>query len=877
MNSKKIRNIFFDYFESKGHKIIESAPITVKDDPTLMFTNAGMNQFKNIFLGDETPKNKRIANTQKCLRVSGKHNDLEEVGIDKYHHTMFEMLGNWSFGDYFKRDAIHWAWDLLVNYYKLDKKRLYVTVFGGDKNEKLEKDIEAVEIWREIVDDNKIIDGSKNDNFWEMGDTGPCGPCSEIHIDLRSEKEIKKTPTHKLINRDHPEVIEIWNLVFIEFNRKASGSLVTLPNKHVDTGMGLERLSMAIKALNSTYDTDLFKSIINSISKLSNLKYGLNEKHDVAFRVISDHIRAIVFTISDGAIPSNNKSGYVIRRILRRAVRYGFSSLEIKSPFLHKLARSVIDEYKDVFTNLQSQENFIINVILEEEKTFLKTLDNGLKKINLIKENLDGKSKTLPGKVVFELYDTYGFPYDLTELISKEHSLKIDKKSFDSFLEQQRDRSRKSSNVSSEDWEIVNDNFESNFKGYDELNLKSKIIKYREVSLDNKKKYHVVFSVTPFYAESGGQVGDIGYMIFGDEKLKIENTFKENDLIIHQIDKIPNDLNSEFELSVNIIRRRLISRNHSATHLLHSALREVLGDHVTQKGSLVNDKVLRFDFSHFTKISEDDLKKISDIVNNKILDSIKVEILNDLSIDKAKKMGAMALFGEKYGDKVRVVIIDKSFSTELCGGTHVSNTSEIGLFKIISEGSISSGIRRIEALTSKELNLFLEKQSKEVITLKEILKSNNLVDSVSGLISKNKQLEDQISKFDTFRKKSIKDEIKEKIKKVNDISLVIHHFEDEKLDFIKQIGFEFEKEYKNIVFLATSKFNQKPSILLLISRSIIAKTKLDARIIIKDLSKHIGGSGGGQVFLSTAGGKNSEGLKSVLIEGESYFKKVLNN
>lgn len=877
MNSKKIRNIFFDYFESKEHKIIESAPITVKDDPTLMFTNAGMNQFKNIFLGDETPKNKRIANTQKCLRVSGKHNDLEEVGIDKYHHTMFEMLGNWSFGDYFKRDAIHWAWDLLVNYYKLDKKRLYVTVFGGDKNEKLEKDIEAVEIWREIVDDNKIIDGSKNDNFWEMGDTGPCGPCSEIHIDLRSEKEIKKTPTHKLINRDHPEVIEIWNLVFIEFNRKASGSLVTLPNKHVDTGMGLERLSMAIKALNSTYDTDLFKSIINSISKLSNLKYGLNEKHDVAFRVISDHIRAIVFTISDGAIPSNNKSGYVIRRILRRAVRYGFSSLEIKSPFLHKLARSVIDEYKDVFTNLQSQENFIINVILEEEKTFLKTLDNGLKKINLIKENLDGKNKTLPGKVVFELYDTYGFPYDLTELISKEHSLKIDKKSFDSFLEQQRDRSRKSSNVSSEDWEIVNDNFESNFKGYDELNLKSKIIKYREVSLDNKKKYHVVFSVTPFYAESGGQVGDIGYMIFGDEKLKIENTFKENDLIIHQIDKIPNDLNSEFELSVNIIRRRLISRNHSATHLLHSALREVLGDHVTQKGSLVNDKVLRFDFSHFTKISEDDLKKISDIVNNKILDSIKVEILNDLSIEKAKKMGAMALFGEKYGDKVRVVIIDKSFSTELCGGTHVSNTSEIGLFKIISEGSISSGIRRIEALTSKELNLFLEKQSKEVITLKEILKSNNLVDSVSGLISKNKQLEDQIGKFDTFRKKSIKDEIKEKIKKVNDISLVIHHFEDEKLDFIKQIGFEFEKEYKNIVFLATSKFNQKPSILLLISRSIIAKTKLDARIIIKDLSKHIGGSGGGQVFLSTAGGKNSEGLKSVLIEGESYFKKVLNN
>ena len=877
MNSKKIRNIFFDYFESKGHKIIESAPITVKDDPTLMFTNAGMNQFKNIFLGDETAKTKRIANTQKCLRVSGKHNDLEEVGIDKYHHTMFEMLGNWSFGDYFKKDAIYWAWDLLVNHYKLDSKRLYITVFGGDKKEELKKDNEAVEVWKEIVDDKKIIDGSKKDNFWEMGDTGPCGPCSEIHIDLRSEEEIKKLPTHKLINRDHPEVIEIWNLVFIEFNRRSNGTLESLPNKHVDTGMGLERLSMAIEGLNSTYDTDLFKSIIDSISKLSNLKYGLNEKHDIAFRVISDHIRAIVFTISDGAIPSNNKSGYVIRRILRRAVRYGFSTLEIKSPFLHKLAKSVIEDYKGVFTNLKSQENFILNVILEEEKTFLKTLDNGLKKINIIKEKLDDKNKIIPGDIVFELYDTYGFPYDLTELIARENNLQIDKKSFDNYLEEQRDRSRKSSEKSSDEWKIVNGNLESDFHGYEKLNLKSKIVKFREVNSENNKKYHIVFSNTPFYAESGGQVGDIGFMTSKEEKINIENTFKENELTIHLANRIPSNLNSEFELSVNSFRRRLISKNHSATHLLHSALREVLGNHVTQKGSLVNDKILRFDFSHFTKISDDDLNKISDIVNNKIFDSIEVEILDDLSIDKAKKMGAMALFGEKYGDKVRVIIIDKKFSTELCGGTHVSNTSEIGLFKIISEGSISSGIRRIEALTSKELKSFSDKQSKDLSSLKELLKSNNLVESVSSLLNKNKNLETQINKFDILRKNFIKDEIKKKINTVNSSNLILHHFQDEKVDFIKQIGFEFDKEFENIIFLATTEFNQKPSILLLISKSLIKEFKLDARIIIKDLSKHIGGSGGGQDFLSTAGGKKTKGLKTVLIEGESYFNKVLNN
>ena len=873
MDTKKIRKLFFDFFKAKKHEIVDSAPITIKNDPSLMFTNAGMNQFKNIFLGDEIPKCKRIANTQKCLRVSGKHNDLEEVGIDKYHHTMFEMLGNWSFGDYFKENAIQWAWDLLVNVYKLDEKRLYVSIFGGDKKDNLEKDIESYNIWNKIVDDVKIIDGSKKDNFWEMGETGPCGPCSEIHIDLRSENEIKKIPTRNLINKDHPEVIEIWNLVFIEFNRLSNGKLVLLPNKHVDTGMGLERLAMAIKGLKSTYDIDLFDSTIKSLSKESNYNYGENSKIDIAFRVIVDHIRAIVFTISDGEIPSNNKSGYVIRRILRRAVRYGFSSLNIKKPFLHKLAKTVILDYSDIFDNLINQQDFIVKVILEEEKTFLKTLDKGLSMISHIKNEAINENKTISGKIAFELYDTYGFPYDLTDLIAKENNLSVDEDEFKIQLELQRNRSRNVSKITKEDWTIISQEGNCEFVGYKKLSSKSKILKYRKTIDKELTSYHVVFNITPFYSESGGQVGDTGYLIYDGKKIEILNTIKENDLTIHQLNELPLNLNDFYKLEVNAFRRSLISNNHSATHLLHAALQKILGNHVIQKGSLVNDKALRFDFSHFTKISDTEIRDIQNLVNEKIRKNIEVKVLENTPIEKAKKMGAMALFGEKYGKNVRVVIIDNKYSIELCGGTHVSFTSEIGTFKVISESSISSGIRRIEALTSVEAENYIINESNEIKELKSILKAGDVLSAVNSLLSKNKKLEKKVLGFSKIKKNNLKDDLKKNILIKNDINILINEFDDESLDMIKKIGFELKNEFKNLIFLATTKHNSKPSILLLISEDLVNKFNLDSRIIINDLSVYIEGGGGGQQFFSTAGGKNIDGLSKVISIGKKMILK----
>jgi alanyl-tRNA synthetase len=871
MDTKKIRKLFFDFFKAKKHEIVDSAPITIKNDPSLMFTNAGMNQFKNIFLGDENPKYKRIANTQKCLRISGKHNDLEEVGIDKYHHTMFEMLGNWSFGDYFKENAIQWAWDLLINIYKLDEKRLYVSIFGGDKKDNLEKDIESYNIWNKIVDDVKIIDGSKKDNFWEMGETGPCGPCSEIHFDLRSENEIKKIPTRNLINKDHPEVIEIWNLVFIEFNRLSDGKLVLLPNKHVDTGMGLERLAMAIKGLKSTYDIDLFDSIIKSLSKESNYKYGENSKIDIAFRVIVDHIRAIVFTISDGEIPSNNKSGYVIRRILRRAVRYGFSSLNIKKPFLHKLAKTVISEYGDIFDNLINQQNFIVKVILEEEKTFLKTLDKGLSMISNIKNEAINENKTISGKIAFELYDTYGFPYDLTDLIAKENNLSVDEDEFKTHLELQRNRSRNVSKIIKEDWEIIHQKGNCEFVGYEKLSSKSKILKYRKTIDKELTSYHVVFNTTPFYSESGGQVGDTGNLIYDGKKIEILNTIKENDLIIHQMNELPLNLNDSYKLEVNAFRRSLISNNHSATHLLHAALQKILGNHVIQKGSLVNDKALRFDFSHFTKVSDTEIRDIQKLVNGKIRNNIEIKILENIPIEKAKKMGAMALFGEKYSKNVRVVVIDNKYSIELCGGTHVSFTSEIGAFKVISESSISSGIRRIEALTSVEAENYIINESNEIKKLKSILKAGDVLSAVNSLLSKNKKLEEEVLGFSKIKKNNLKDDLKKKILIKNDTNILINEFDDESLDMIKKIGFELKNEFKNLIFLATTKHNSKPSILLLISEDLVKKFNLDSRIIINDLSVYIEGGGGGQQFFSTGGGKNIDGLSKVISIGKKMI------
>ena len=871
MDTKKIRKLFFDFFKAKKHEIVDSAPITIKNDPSLMFTNAGMNQFKNIFLGDENPKYKRIANTQKCLRISGKHNDLEEVGIDKYHHTMFEMLGNWSFGDYFKENAIQWAWDLLINIYKLDEKRLYVSIFGGDKKDNLEKDIESYNIWNKIVDDVKIIDGSKKDNFWEMGETGPCGPCSEIHFDLRSENEIKKIPTRNLINKDHPEVIEIWNLVFIEFNRLSDGKLVLLPNKHVDTGMGLERLAMAIKGLKSTYDIDLFDSTIKSLSKESNYKYGENSKIDIAFRVIVDHIRAIVFTISDGEIPSNNKSGYVIRRILRRAVRYGFSSLNIKKPFLHKLAKTVISEYGDIFDNLINQQNFIVKVILEEEKTFLKTLDKGLSMISNIKNEAINENKTISGKIAFELYDTYGFPYDLTDLIAKENNLSVDEDEFKTHLELQRNRSRNVSKIIKEDWEIIHQKGNCEFVGYEKLSSKSKILKYRKTIDKELTSYHVVFNTTPFYSESGGQVGDTGNLIYDGKKIEILNTIKENDLIIHQMNELPLNLNDSYKLEVNAFRRSLISNNHSATHLLHAALQKILGNHVIQKGSLVNDKALRFDFSHFTKVSDTEIRDIQKLVNGKIRNNIEIKILENILIEKAKKMGAMALFGEKYSKNVRVVVIDNKYSIELCGGTHVSFTSEIGAFKVISESSISSGIRRIEALTSVEAENYIINESNEIKKLKSILKAGDVLSAVNSLLSKNKKLEEEVLGFSKIKKNNLKDDLKKKILIKNDTNILINEFDDESLDMIKKIGFELKNEFKNLIFLATTKHNLKPSILLLISEDLVKKFNLDSRIIINDLSVYIEGGGGGQQFFSTGGGKNIDGLSKVISIGKKMI------
>ena len=873
MDTKKIRQIFFDFFKNKGHSIIESAPITVKDDPTLMFTNAGMNQFKDIFLGNTKSKNKRIANTQKCLRVSGKHNDLEEVGIDKYHHTMFEMLGNWSFGDYFKEDAIKWAWELLTKEYKLDESRLYVTIFGGDKSDKLSRDLESLEIWKQIVPQSKIIDGSKKDNFWEMGETGPCGPCSEIHIDLRDPKEIQAVPTSKLINKDHPEVIEIWNLVFIEFNRKIDGSLENLPEKHVDTGMGLERLSMAIDSLTSTYDTNIFRSIIKSLEKISGKKYGVEKEINIAFRVICDHIRAIVLTISDGAIPSNNKAGYVIRRILRRAVRYGYSTLQLKEPFLNELSQSVIVEYKDIFKNLSSQSDFIKEVILEEEKTFLSTLDKGLKKINEYGES----SKKVSGELVFELYDTYGFPIDLTELIFREKGINIDKEKFNELLETQRNRSRNVSKAISDEWKILKKGKKlTSFIGYEEDNSLSQIIMYRKVSEDENTNFHLVFDKTPFYPESGGQVGDKGVIYDGNEKIRVLDTFKENDLVIHLAEKLPSSLDDKIKIEIDKNRREFISKNHSATHLLHSALRDTLGNHISQKGSLVNEKILRFDFSHFSKIDVDSLEKISDIVNDKIFENIKVKIENNVNIEDAKKKGATALFGEKYGDKVRVVSIDDKFSLELCGGTHVGSTSEIGQFKILSESSISSGVRRIEASTSVESERISKLDSKTISELKNLLKSKDILESVNSLITKNKALEKEIDLKNNERKKQIKSELNSSVLKIKNVNLLINDFKDEKMNFVKQIAFELEKELKNMIFLGTLLDSNKPLILMMISKNLLDELDIDANDIINKLATHIEGSGGGQKFLATAGGKNKEGIKKVINEGRIILESILN-
>ena len=820
MTSSEIRTAFLEFFKNKGHQIVPSAPMVVKNDPTLMFTNAGMNQFKDIFLGNSPPKYKRIANTQKCLRVSGKHNDLEEVGIDTYHHTMFEMLGNWSFGDYFKKEAIAWSWELLTEVYKLPKDRLYVTVFEGDEKEKLAFDTESFDHWKKVIPEDRILKGNKKDNFWEMGDTGPCGPCTEIHIDLRTDDERKKIKGADVVNAGHPQVIEVWNNVFMEFNRKADSSLEALPARHVDTGMGFERLCMALQSKTSNYDTDVFQPIIQFIAVNAKKKYGADEKTDIAMRVMSDHIRAIIMAIADGQLPSNNKAGYVIRRILRRAVRYAFTFLDLKDPFLFKLVPIVAEQFKDVFPEIKSQQDFIMRVIQEEENAFLRTLETGIRKFE------EYKGKNIAGKFAFELYDTFGFPIDLTQLMAREKGMDVDMEGFNSSLEEQKKRSRAASVVDTEDWITVNKGDTVEFTGYDELECETEILRYRKVKAKNKEQFQIVLSHTPFYAESGGQVGDTGYLKSEKENILITDTQKENNLIIHFCDKLPVDLTSSFTAMVDKNRRKLITNNHSATHLMHSALKQVLGTHVNQKGSLVNENETRFDFSHFAKVSDAEIKQIEKIVNEKIRENIFLEERRNVPIKEATDLGAMALFGEKYGEFVRVIIFDPKFSIELCGGTHVSSTGQIGLFKIVSESAVAAGVRRMEGITAVNAEAYIDQQNAELLALRELLKNpKDAVQRVQELIDENTELLKKIEQFTAEKTQQVKKVLLDKIKRVNGISIIAERIDLPSSEAIKNLSFELKNQVENLFFLAGAEIDGKALLSLILSDNLVKGKK----------------------------------------------------
>ena len=858
MTSSQIRQAFLDFFASKGHTIVASAPIVVKNDPTLMFTNAGMNQFKDIFLGNEPPKAKRIANTQKCLRVSGKHNDLEEVGVDTYHHTMFEMLGNWSFGDYFKEEAIEWAWELLTKVYGLPKDRLYVTVFEGDAKENLAFDQEAFDFWKKWIPEDRILRGNKRDNFWEMGETGPCGPCSEIHVDLRSEEERKKVDGKTLVNESHPQVIEIWNNVFMEFNRKSDGSLEPLPAKHVDTGMGFERLCMAMQGKVSNYDTDVFTPSIQFIEETSGIKYGTSEKTDIAMRVIADHIRAISFAIADGQLPSNNKAGYVIRRILRRALRYNFTFLNIKDPFMYKLLKVISKQFENVFPELHAQEDFVARVIQEEEISFLRTLDTGIKKFEAL------NTKKIAGDFAFELYDTYGFPIDLTELMARENKMEVDMDGFNACMEEQKNRSRKATATSADDWTIVRDEDAVEFVGYDFLDCDAEILRYRKVKKGNKEQYQIVLNRTPFYAESGGQVGDTGFLQSSESKISITDTQKENNLIIHFADKIPSDINAVFKAVVDYNRRALIAKNHSATHLMHAALRNVLGTHVAQKGSMVNEHTTRFDFSHFAKMTDEEINSIEQIVNKKIRENIALNELRNVPIKQAQETGAMALFGEKYGDFVRVITFDKNFSVELCGGTHVKASGEIGLFKITGESAVAAGVRRIEAITAEGAEQFINDQLEALQKIKEIVNHpGDIVKGVTSLVEANESLKKQLAQFQNEKAQTVKADLLTKIKSHDGINRIIAQV-DLDAESIKNISYELKNQLNDLYCFLCANVDGKPHLSLMLSDSLVSEKGLNAMAIIRNLAKEIQGGGGGQPFYATAGGKNPEGLTKAL-------------
>jgi alanyl-tRNA synthetase len=856
MDSITIRRKFLDFFESKGHKIVPSAPLVLKNDPSLLFTNSGMVQFKDNFLGNAVPKYKRIADTQKCLRVSGKHNDLEDVGLDTYHQTMFEMLGNWSFGDYFKKEAIEWAWELLTGVYGLPKDKLYVTVFGGDKKDNLPVDEEAKDLWKRFVPEDRIIHGVKKDNFWEMGESGPCGPCSEIHIDLRQDPDDKR-PGASLVNNDHPQVVEIWNLVFIQFNRLASGALEPLPDKHVDTGMGFERLCMAIQKKTSNYDTDVFSPLIEFVATHAGIKYKglLEDKQDIAIRVIADHIRAVAFAIADGQLPSNTGAGYVIRRILRRAVRYGFSYLNFKEPFIHRLVPLLAMQLKSVFPELHSQLDYVERVVHEEEISFLRTLEKGLKRI----EGLE----SISGEQAFELFDTFGFPFDLTSLIARERGFTVDEKGFTEEMAKQKARSRVDAAKETGDWVVVGDDVKTEFIGYDftESN-NAHLSRYRKIKQKNKELYQLVFDRTPFYAESGGQVGDTGVATTGTENIHIIDTKKENELIIHLAEKLPSKLDGTWQLKIDNSKRRSSMNNHSATHLLHAALRQVLGKHVEQKGSLVNDAILRFDFSHFAAMTPEEISKTEAIVNRKVMENIALDEKRNVPIEQARTLGAMALFGEKYGEFVRVITFDPKFSVELCGGTHVPATGNIGLFKILSESSVAAGVRRIEAVTGEgALNYF--RQSLALLDeLKTLLKNpKDVAASLQSLVEEKHALEKKIEVVNAEKATAMAHSLAEKANKKSDHTVILESVSVPNADALKNISYNLRNKFKDLVLVLAADIEGKPQISVMLGESV---TKFNATTLIKELAKEIDGGGGGQPFYATAGGKKLEGLKNVI-------------
>lgn len=863
MDSSTIRRKFLEFFEGKGHAIVPSAPLVLKNDPTLLFTNSGMVQFKDFFLGNEQPRSHRIADTQKCLRVSGKHNDLEEVGIDTYHHTMFEMLGNWSFGDYFKKEAIAWAWELLTEVYKLPKERLYVTVFGGDKNDNLPVDEDAQGYWKAFMPEERILHGVKKDNFWEMGETGPCGPCSEIHIDLRSAEEIKKIPGVSLVNNDHPQVVEVWNLVFMEFNRKADGSLEKLPAQHVDTGMGFERLCMAIQQKESNYDTDVFSPLLQFIANETKIQYKQDEKTDIAMRVMADHVRAVSFAIADGQLPSNTGAGYVIRRILRRAVRYGFTFLDRKEPFMYKLVNVLALQLKDVFPELNTQKDYVCKVIFEEETSFLRTLEKGLKRMESILEGLSGQQ--IDGAMAFELYDTFGFPFDLTSLIARERGFSVDEKGFDEEMAKQKLRSKADAAKETGDWVMIDESQKTNFIGYDHLEADVKITRYRKIKQKNKDLYQLVFDKTPFYAESGGQTGDTGVLESANERVQVLDTKKENELIIHMVSALPENMQGVFHAQVNADKRRRTMSNHSATHLLHAALREVLGKHVEQRGSLVNEKILRFDFSHFAAMTPEEVQQVEHRVNQKIRENIMLEEKRQVPIEEAKAMGAMALFGEKYGDQVRVIIFDPRFSIELCGGTHVSATGNIGLFKIVSESSVAAGIRRIEAVTAEEAEHYVAQELALLTQIRTLFKNpKDLVATTQNLMEEKHGLEKKIEAIHQQKANELKDALAQRVETTGGIQLLIEKVSVPNAEALKNIAYGLRNQFDDLLMVLAADVDSKPQVAVMIGEKLNETKKYHAGQMVKELAKEIQGGGGGQPFFATAGGKNLDGLNAVL-------------